>query len=74
MTEHGEVRFGDARIQYRVVRSPKRHKTIEITVNEPGAVTVAAPVDTTSERLEATVRRRARWMLPLCRRPHPLPA
>ncbi len=63
MTEHGEVRFGDARIQYRVVRSPKRHKTIEITVNEPGAVTVAAPVDTTSERLEATVRRRARWIV-----------
>lgn len=63
MTERGEVRFGDARIQYSVVRSPKRHKTIEITVDEPGAVTVAAPVDTTPERLEATVRRRARWIV-----------
>ncbi|MEZ4503640.1 MAG: SprT family zinc-dependent metalloprotease [Dehalococcoidia bacterium] len=63
MTEHGEVRFGDARIQYRVVRSPKRHKTIEITVDEPGAVTVSAPIDTSPERLEATVRRRAPWIV-----------
>ena len=63
MTEQGEVRFGDARIEYRVVRSPRRHKTIEITVDEPGAVTVSAPVDTPPQRLEATVRRRARWIV-----------
>lgn len=63
MTEQGEVRFGDASIHYRVIRSPKRHKTIEITVDEPGAVTIAAPMDTSSERLEATVRRRAKWIV-----------
>jgi len=63
MTEQGEVRFGDASIHYRVIRSPKRHKTIEITVNRPGAVTIAAPMDTSSERLEATVRRRAKWIV-----------
>ena len=49
--EHGEVRFGDARIRYQVVRSPKRHKTIEVTMAEPGHVTVAAPMDTPAERL-----------------------
>jgi len=63
MTEQGEVRFGDASIHYRVIRSPKRHKTIEITVDEPGAVTIAAPMHTSSERLEATVRRRAKWIV-----------
>ena len=63
MTERGEVRFGDARIQYRVVRSPRRDKTIEIAVDEPGAVTVAAPVDTPPDRLEATVRRSASWIV-----------
>ncbi len=62
MTEEGEVRFGDARIHYRVVRSPKRHKTVEITVDEPGAVTVAAPVEMPAEHVEATLRRRAGWI------------
>ncbi|MEX1023214.1 MAG: SprT family zinc-dependent metalloprotease [Dehalococcoidia bacterium] len=63
MTECGEVQLGDARIQYRVVRSPKRHKTIEITVDELGLVTIAAPMGTTSDRLEETVRRRAKWIV-----------
>lgn len=63
MTERGEVRFGDARIAYRVVRSPKRHKTIEVTIDGPGDVVVAAPVDTPADRLAATVRRRAPWIV-----------
>lgn len=63
MTERGEVQFGDARIEYHVVRSPKRHKTIEITVDEPGLVTIAAPMGTTPDRLEETVRRRAGWIV-----------
>ena len=63
MTESGEVRYGDALIRYRVVRSPRRHKTIEVTVDEPGLVTVSAPVATPTERLEATVRRRAGWIV-----------
>lgn len=63
MTERGEVIFGDALIAYEVVRSPRRRKTIEVTVVEPGIVTVAAPVDTPSEQLEATIRRRAGWIV-----------
>ena len=63
MSERGEVTFGDARIKYQVVRSPRRRKTIEVTVDEPGMVTVAAPADTPPEQLEATVRRRAGWIL-----------
>lgn len=63
MRERGEVTFGDTLIRYEVVRSPRRHKTIEVTVDEPGLVTVAAPVDTPPEQLEATVRRRAGWIV-----------
>ena len=63
MSEGGEVRFGDARIRYHVVRSPRRRKTIEITVDEPGLVSVAAPLDTPSGDLEAAVRRRAGWII-----------
>ena len=63
MTERGEVTFGDARIKYELVRSPRRRKTIEVTVDEPGLVTVAAPVDTPPKQLEDTVRRRAGWIL-----------
>ena len=35
MTEGGEVRFGDARTRYQVVRSLRRHKTIEICLSFP---------------------------------------
>jgi hypothetical protein len=62
-TERGEVRFGDARIRYRVIRSPRRRKTIAVTVDQPGVVTVSAPADTPPERVEATVRRRAGWIV-----------
>jgi len=61
--ERSAVRFGDTTIHYDVLRSPKRHKTIEVTVEAPGHVTVAAPMDTPQERLEATVRRRAKWIV-----------
>ena len=63
MTERGEIAFGDSRITYRVVRSERRRKTIEVTVDEPGLVTVAAPVDTPAKHLEEVVRRRAAWII-----------
>ena len=63
MTEEGVVHFGDSTIQYQIVRRPRRKKTVEITVDSPGVVTVAAPVETTSEHIEATVRRRAKWIM-----------
>ena len=45
------------------MRSPRRHKTIEITVDEPGLATVAAPAGTPPGDLEAAVRRRAAWII-----------
>ncbi len=63
MSEHGEVSFGGAVVRYEVVRSPRRHKTIEITVDKPGLVRVAAPQGTPAEQLEATVLSRAGWII-----------
>ena len=63
MSERGEIGFGDSRIRYQVVRSRKRRKTIEVTVDKPGLVRVAAPADTPAEQIEATVRRRAGWII-----------
>ena len=63
MSERGEVAFGEAAIRYEVVRSTRRRKTIELTVDEPGLVTVAAPAATSPEQIEATVRRRAGWII-----------
>ena len=63
MTEGGEVRFGDARIRYQVVRSPRRHKTIEITVDEPGLVAVAAPADTSTDDIVLERSQQICWRL-----------
>ena len=63
MSELAEVKFRDALIRYEVVRSSRRHKTIEITVDEPGLVRVAAPLGTPAEKLKATVLRRAGWII-----------
>ena len=63
MSERGEVAFGEATIRYEVVRSARRRKTIELTVDEPGLVAVAAPAGTPAEQIEATVRRRAGWII-----------
>lgn len=63
MSERGTIGFGDSRIHYQVVRSRKRRKTIEVTVDKPGLVRVAAPADTPAAQIEATVRRRAGWII-----------
>ncbi len=63
MTEDGTVHFGDSAIHYQVLRRPRRKKTVEITVDSPGIVTVAAPVETPKAHIEATVRKRAKWII-----------
>ena len=63
MTEDGTVHFGDSTIHYQVVRRPRRKKTLEITVDSPGVVTVAAPVETPRDHIESTVLKRAKWII-----------
>ena len=62
MTERDSIRFGDTTIEYRVRRSDRRKKTIQVTV-DGGGVQVAAPADTPPGDLQALVRRRAPWIL-----------
>ena len=62
MGELGQVRFGDATIEYEVHRSQRRRKTVQITM-DGGRVLVAAPADTPGSKLEAIVHKRAPWIL-----------
>ncbi len=48
-------------IEYRLIRSARRRRTIEITIEEFG-VRVAAPMRTPNAEIEATVREREAWI------------
>ena len=62
MSELGRVQFGDATIEYEVLRSQRRRKTVQITM-DGGRVLVAAPVDAPASKLETIVHKRAAWIL-----------
>ncbi len=62
MTQPSSVRFGDTTIEYQVRRSPRRKKTVQITVDGAG-VQVAAPVTTLDDEIQAIIRKRAPWIL-----------
>ena len=62
MVERGQVQFGDATIEYEVLRSQRRRKTVQVTMDS-GRVLVAAPADTSTANLDAIVHKRAAWIL-----------
>jgi len=62
VTENGQVRYGSTVIPYRVSRSARRKKTIEITLDAVEGVLVAAPVHATTQQIEAVISRRAAWI------------
>ena len=53
--------MGAATIEYRIIRSRRRTRTIEINVSQ--GVVIAAPVATTPEAIRDIVQRRAKWIL-----------
>lgn len=63
MTEQGFILFGDTRIDYRVLRSRRRRKTIEITLDHQEGVLVAAPVHTDHQTIANVVQKRAAWII-----------
>ncbi|MPZ15504.1 MAG: DUF45 domain-containing protein [Chloroflexi bacterium] len=75
MTERGQVRYGNSTFEYEVVRSTRRKKTVELTIDGQAGLLVAAPVEVPLDRIESMVRRRARWVLrkasPAMLRAHP---
>ena len=60
--ERDSVRFGATTIEYEVRRSPRRHKTVQITV-DGGGVEVIAPSATPGPEVRAIVTKRAAWIL-----------
>lgn len=60
--ERDSVRFGATTIEFEVRRSPRRHKTVQITV-DGGGVEVVAPSVTTRSEVRAIVAKRAAWVL-----------
>lgn len=62
MSERSSVRFGETTIEFDVRRSPRRKKTVQITVDGAG-VQVAAPVLTPAAELRRIVRKRAAWIM-----------
>ncbi len=63
MSERDLVRFGNTEIQYTVVRSRRRKKTVQITLDHSEGVVVAAPERTEPERIRQIVLARAGWIL-----------
>ena len=61
--EKETVRFGTTIINYSVVRSTRRKKTVEITLDPNEGVLVAAPLDAPPERIREVVRKRAGWIV-----------
>jgi predicted metal-dependent hydrolase len=63
MSEHGRVRYGDREIEYRVVRSARRKKTVAIRLEPNGEVIVSSPQRVPAAQLAEFVRARAGWIL-----------
>ena len=63
MAERGSVRFGATTIPYAIIRSRRRKKTIEITLDPAEGVIVSAPVNVPSEDIARVVHRRAGWIV-----------
>lgn len=59
---HAELRVGESLIRYRITRSPRRKKTIQITLDPVRGVRVAAPLKASDARIEEVVRGRAAWI------------
>lgn len=58
-----ELRLGDTLIHYHVVRSVRRKRTIEISLDPVKGVRVAAPMRASDARIEEVVRSRAAWII-----------
>ena len=62
-TERASVKFNGRLIEYAVVRSARRKKTIEITLDPERGVLVRSPVRTAPKDIAELVQKRAGWIL-----------
>lgn len=68
-----EILFGTTRIVYGVERSSRRRKTVAVAVEADGEVRVRAPLEVPTAKIDAIVRKKARWILERRRRQEDLP-
>ena len=61
--ESSTVTWGGRRLPYAIRRSPRRKKTVAVTVDPAGSVLVVAPVRLSSARLDEIVTRKAPWIV-----------
>jgi len=62
-TERASVEFDGRLIEYTIVRSARRKKTIEITLDSERGVLVRSPARTTRREISELVQKRAGWIL-----------
>jgi predicted metal-dependent hydrolase len=60
--ERGSIQLQGASLPYRVIRSARRRKTIELTIDGRG-VRISAPLRTPRHEIDAFVRSRSAWLL-----------
>ena len=63
MTETASIKFDGKLIEYTVVRSARRKKTVEITLDPQQGVVVRSPARTPRKEIAALVQKRAEWIL-----------
>lgn len=61
MKSRGQIRVDGTTIQYDIRRSPRRRKTIQLTVDRDG-VRIAAPATTSDRKIRSMVREKADWI------------
>ena len=62
-TETSIVTWGQTRLAYTIRRSPRRKKTVAVTVDPTGSVLLVAPVHFSTSRLDAVIRQKAPWIV-----------
>lgn len=62
-TEQGRITFGLTTVRYTIVRSARRHKTVEVQVDGDRRVRIAAPASASREEVERLLHRRSRWIV-----------
>ena len=67
-TETSAIMFGDTRVPYTIRRSARRKKTVAVSVDPTGGVLLVAPQHLSTRRLDAVVRRKAKWIVQRRRR------
>ncbi len=66
--ETSAITWGGTRLSYTIRRSARRKKTVAVTVDPAGGVLVVAPERITTDRLDAIVTRKAKWITRRLRR------